>query len=439
MDVVKNSKSYEKRKNEDFENILKMVVYSFIGVIIFFIPININNEFKTILYHISDTIQRNYNNFLEISIVIYSFLIILKNYKEKNKSKITIFLKFLSLLILISLFYSETSLFIKDENTILIIKTIVFNLITVLPISSIFMPFILEYGLLEIVESYFHPIMKKLFRISGKSFLNLLIFLFTDCFCGCYMATILYNKGKLRLNELYTIILNFSIMSFSMMIYTYNELKLNKISFFIVMVLIMILSNIIICRLYPLNKVKKSYFIKSEYKETIHKKDRLKSGIKKYLSNKNNKKLYLHILDNLEGSISISINLISNIVIIFFLSEILLNNETAIYTLSKIFYPIINLLNLNDVYLLSKSIIRILYNDIMTIEWITLSVVYNTRFLMGILLSLGGISLTSNIAYLISTPLKFDIKKVIVVYLERICIILLLYSFIYYYYVGYIT
>ena len=90
-------------------------------------------------------------------------------------------------------------------------------------------------------------------------------------------------------------------------------------------------------------------------------------------------------------------------------------------------------------YLLSKSIIRILYNDIMTIEWITLSVVYNTRFLMGILLSLGGISLTSNIAYLISTPLKFDIKKVIVVYLERICIILLLYSFIYYYYVGYIT
>ena len=150
-------------------------------------------------------------------------------------------------------------------------------------------------------------------------------------------------------------------------------------------------------------------------------------------------KLYLHILDNLEGSISISINLISNIVIIFFLSEILLNNETAIYTLSKIFYPIINLLNLNDVYLLSKSIIRILYNDIMTIEWITLSVVYNTRFLMGILLSLGGISLTSNIAYLISTPLKFDIKKVIVVYLERICIILLLYSFIYYYYVGYIT
>jgi nucleoside recognition membrane protein YjiH len=174
MDVVKNSTSYEKRKNEDFENILKMVVYSFMGVIIFFIPININNEFKTILYHISDTIQRNYNNFLEISIVIYSFLIILKNYNQK--SKITIFLKSLSLLILISLFYSETSLFIKDENTILIIKTIIFNLITVLPISSIFMPFILEYGLLEIVESYFHPIMKKLFRISGKSFLNLLIF-----------------------------------------------------------------------------------------------------------------------------------------------------------------------------------------------------------------------------------------------------------------------
>jgi len=439
MNEVKNINKYEKESSEYFENILKMIVYSLVGIIIFFIPININNELKTILYHISDKIQMSYNDLLEFYIIIFISLMTLKDYKRKSINKIIIFLNFLSILILIDLFYNETYLFIKDENIILILKSIIFDLITLLPLSSIFIPFILEYGLLEIVESYFHPITKKLFKISGKSFLNLLIFLFTDCFCGYYMANLLYNKGKLRLNELYIVISNLSIMSLPMMIYTYDELNLKKYSFFIVIFIIMIISNIILCRLYPLNKIKKSYAIKSEYKETIHKKDKFRNGVNKYLNNKNKKKLYLNILDNLETSISTSIKVISNIVIIFFLLEILLNNKMVIYSLSKIFYPVINLINLNNVDILSESIIRIFYNNIMTIEWATFTIDYNTRFLIGVLLALGGISLTSNIVYLISSSLKIDIKNFILIYFERIVIILLVYSFIYYYYIGYIT
>jgi len=439
MNEVKNINKYEKESSEYFENILKMIVYSLVGIIIFFIPININNELKTILYHISNKIQMSYSNLLEFCIIIFTLLMTLKDYKKKSTNKIIIFLKFLSVLILVDLFYNETYLFIQNENTILILKSIIFNLITLLPLCSIFIPFILEYGLLEIVESYFHPITKKLFKISGKSFLNLLIFLFTDCFCGYYMANLLYNKGKLRLNELYIVISNFSIMSLPMMIYTYDELNLKKYSFFIVIFIIMIISNIILCRLYPLNKIKKSYAVKSEYKETIHKKDKFRSGVNKYLNNKNKKKLYLNILDNLETSISTSIKVISNIVIIFFLLEILLNNKMVIYSLSKIFYPVINLINLNNVDILSESIIRIFYNNIMTIEWATFTIDYNTRFLIGVLLALGGISLTSNIVYLISSSLKIDIKNFILIYFERIVIILLVYSFIYYYYIGYIT
>ncbi|MBQ3420290.1 MAG: hypothetical protein IJH34_01190 [Romboutsia sp.] len=441
MDEVKSIKKYEKESNEYFESILKMIVYSLVGIIIFFIPININNELKTILYHISDKIQMSYNDLLEFYIIIFISLMTLKDYKRKSINKIIIFLNFLSILILIDLFYNETYLFIKDENIILILKSIIFDLITLLPLSSIFIPFILEYGLLEIVESYFHPITKKLFKISGKSFLNLLIFLFTDCFCGCYVANLLYSKGKLRLNELYIVIANFSIMSLPMMIYTYDELNLKKASFFIVIFIIIIISNIILCRLYPLNKIKKSYAVKSEYKETIHKKDKLKKAVNKYLNNKNKnkKKLCINILDNLETSISISIKVISNIVIIFFLLETLLSSETAIYALSKIFYPIINLLNLDNVYLLSESIIRMFYNNIMTIEWVTFSMDYSSRFLIGVLLALGGISLSSNIVYLISSSLKIDLKNFILIYFERIVIILLVYSFIYYYYIGYIT
>ena len=71
MDEVKSIKKYEKESNEYFESILKMIVYSLVGIIIFFIPININNELKTVLYHISDKIQMSYNDLLEFYIIIF--------------------------------------------------------------------------------------------------------------------------------------------------------------------------------------------------------------------------------------------------------------------------------------------------------------------------------------------------------------------------------
>ncbi|MBC5996276.1 hypothetical protein EAI30_10685 [Romboutsia ilealis] len=438
MEGINKNKNYEENSNSDSIYILKMIIYSIIGVGIFFIPININNQNQTILYHIVDKIQLNYNNFLQVCIIIFISLGSIKLFIDKKRSKTFLSLRFLSVLIILNIFYGRSYIFFKNDNTILIIKEIILNLVTVLPISSIFMPFLIEYGLLDIVESYFHPITKKLFKVSGKTVINMMVFVFTDCFCGYYMANILYSKGRLRLNELYMLLLNFSIISFPMTKYIYNELNLNSSIFIFTNLLILIISNMILCRLYPMIKIKKSYSVKSNYKESIHRKDKLKKGINKYLKSKDNKKIFIHILDNLEHTINLTMNLIPNIVLIFFFGDLILNNEYILELFSKLFYPIINLLKTSDVSLISKSIVSGFYNEIIAIDLINKSVDYNIRFIIGILLVIKCTSLTSNIAYISSSSIEIDKKYFIIIFLERVLLILFLYSAIYYFYKGYI-
>ena len=436
MDGIKNNKTYEESDN-DHIYFFKMIIYSIIGIVVFFIPITINNQTQIMLYHMSDKIQLNYSIFLKICVVLFVSIGSIKSYIN-DKNKIYLFIKFFSVLILLNIFYSTDYVFFKHDNTVLIIKEIIFNLVTVLPISAAFMPLLLEYGFLDIVESYTNPIMKKLFKISGKTIINIFIFIFTDCFVGCYLSNILYLKGKLRLNELYILLFNFSVVSFVMMQYTYLELSLNNKSFILVTIIISIISNIIMIRIYPLNKVKKSYYKKTNYKETIYRKNKFKNGVSKHLQNKENKKVFVEIIDNIEYVINLNINIIPNLVLVFFLGDLFFYNDSIISLFSKIFLPILDILKFSDVTIISKSIINSFYNNIITIDWIKLSFSYDTRFIVGILLMLIVISLTTKLLYVYSSEIKINIKYLILIYLEKVILILFLYSIIYYSYRGYI-
>ncbi|SCH03928.1 Uncharacterized protein conserved in bacteria [uncultured Clostridium sp.] len=436
MEGIDKNKSYEKDENDSLY-ILKMIFYSIIGIIIFFIPININNQTQTMLYHISDLIQLNYREFLKIYIILFMIIGSIKSFID-NKNKIYFSFRILSVIILLNVFYGNNYIFFQNDNTPLIIKDVVLNLITVLPISAVFMPFILEYGLLEIIESYFHPIMKKYFKISGKALIIIFIYLFTDCFCGYYMTHLMYSKGKLRLNELYTLLINFSTMSFYMMSYTYSELNLNSKSFILVSLLILIISNMVLCRIYPLSKIKKSYYVKTNYKESIHKKDKFKKGINKHLENKENRNIFEYIIENLGHVLNLNMKLISNLIVVFFLGDLLFNNNSVIEFLSQIFYPIISTVKFPDASLISKSIIRSLYNSISTIDLINFSILYDTRFIIGIFSVIIGISFTTNLTYIYSANIKIDKKYFIIMYFEKVALTILLYSIIYYSYRGYI-
>src|SRR5699024_10312456 len=248
-------------------------------------------------------------------------------------------------------------------NISLILEETILNLITLLPLSAIFMPFILDFALLDIVEGYCHKLMKKLFNLSGKSALNISMYIFNDCFCSYFMTNLLYKRGRIRQKEACIILLNFSISSIPISNYIAEELNINKINFFILSIFILILSNTVLCRIYPINNKKQSYYIKTTYKESYFKNDKLINSIKKHIHNKENINIFKSIISNFEESIHITINLIPNLVLIMYLGNIIINNTNIVHNIANIFCSILEVLKFNNINEISIFIVNGFFND----------------------------------------------------------------------------
>ena len=295
-------------KIDKFFEVAKVIIYSIIGIVVFFIPVTIDNQTKTILHHITYKLQVNYRGLLQLCTIVYITIGVIKSTLSKHKSnlkKIYSYFSIFSIFIVISIFYDKYSIVLLDDNISLILEETILNLITLLPLSAIFMPFILDFGLMDIVEAYCHKLMKKLFNLSGKSVLNIIMYIFNDCFCGYFMTNLLYKKGQIRQREACIILLNFSIASVSISNYIAEELNINKVNFFILSMFILILVNTILCRTYPINKKKKSYYVKTNYKESYFKSDKLINSINKHIQNKED----INILDIGTGSGAITVSL----------------------------------------------------------------------------------------------------------------------------------
>ncbi|MGX4599268.1 nucleoside recognition domain-containing protein [Faecalimicrobium sp. JNUCC 81] len=445
MENISTKNEFKKEDiSNDFIYGLKSLIYSIIGLIIFFIPIKSNGQVQTIIYHLSYKLQTDARPLLELCIVLYTTLGCLKSifsYKDKKNSikKMFLYIRLLSILILLNIFYGKNTIIFLDDNVLLLINEVILNVATVLPISAIFMPFILEYGLLDIVESYLQRTMKKMFKLSGKSIVNILVYLFVDTFSGFFMTNKLYKSGKLREVEACMIMLNFSIISFPMSIYISKELDINRFDFIIASIFIAIVMNIILCRIYPLNKKRKSYYIKTGYKETIHKDNKFQKGLDKHLINKNTKSIFLYMLNNAEESIKIVMELIPNIVIILYIGNAIINTDIIIEILKYIVNPLSQILKIPSINEFNEFCVNLFYNNVIAIDILNKNIEYTTRFLIGIVSLLTCTSLTSNIAYISSTEIKISKIEFIISYLERLFITMIFYSILHYFYIGYIT
>lgn len=437
MESISNDTKSNNITIDNFFEVSKVIIYSIIGIVIFFIPISIDNQTKTILNHIAYRLQINYGDILKICTVIYIILGVTKSILSKNKSNIQViysYLKVFSIFIVISLFYSKYSIVLLDDNIAFILEETILNLITVLPLSAVFLPFILDFGLLEIVEGFTNKFMKKLFNLSGKTILNILMYLFNNCFCGYFMTELLYEKGKIRQKEACIIILNFSITSISFATYIAEELKINKVNFFILSIFILFLTNLILCRIYPINKKKKSYYIKTNYKETNFKNNKLKSSIKKYIQNKEDINIFKSMFGNLEKSIHILITIIPNLVLVMYLGNIIINNMDAIYNFKVVFLRILEFLNFNNINDMSIFFINGLFNDVVAIDTLNTKIDYTSRLLIGVICILKCTSITTNILYVDNSEISVNKVDFLVSYIQRIVVILLISSMIFYLY-----
>ena len=429
----------ENTKKDTYNN--KIYIFSIIGIIVFFIPIKINNQYDTIIYHISYFIDNKASQIINISMIFFILLSIFKSLLNMEKNiinKFKITCKIFSLIILISVLIGKEDTFFINDSFIFILKDLIVDLSVLLPISSLFMPFLLDYGLTEIIEAYTHKFMKKLFKVSGKVFLNFLVYLLVNNVCGAFVTYRLYKDGKLREREACITILNFSILSLTLTRDLCNMINISTIKFLFMEIIVLCICNFIICRIYPLKKKKQSYYFKSNHKNVNCKRHKIKTAIKKYNENKSNKNTLKLSLSYLNDVIYILMDLIPLVILVFFISNIIYNIPVIMNMINNAICIFINIFNIPNSNSISNIITLSLFSNILAIENIPKDTYYIIKIMIGIFISLQCITICFLIPFIKNSIIDLKIKEIMLVNFQRFSIILFICFIVYNFYLGYI-
>lgn len=439
MDEIKSGKST--RVSEiDFKDFIKITGFSTLGICIFFFPIIINKQLIFPIFFITDFVYLKYEEFVYICVVVFIALLTIKKIGKNEKyliDKMDITLKLISLLILIILITKNEFIFFKDENLVQIMKESIFKIIILVPISSLFLPFLLDYGLLYLFDCCFSKFTKRFFRVSGKNILIFLIFFFVDSFFGFYVVYKLYKEGKLRKNECINAVLNYPVLHFSLVIYISTQLKINFITLLICYLFIFTITNLIICRIYPIKNKQKTFFVKNKFKEKSCRKNKFKMAISLYLQNKEEKNIFKNILSYFNEAINIASNIIPVLLITFLFTDILIRNDNIINILSNLYSMFLGELKMPYYDYISRSITLGFFNQIYSIEVLNNAITFVSRLIVAIIIICQGISLTTNIVFIRLSMRFITYKDILVVYIEKILIMSLLIFLIYYFYLGF--
>ncbi|WP_455538279.1 hypothetical protein [Terrisporobacter sp.] len=441
MEEIKKNSYKNKSLSENFFEKSKICVFSLMGIIIFFIPIKVNNQFDTPIYHISYFFENKASSSVEVSIIFFIVVSIFKSILNVKRSDLNISViccKIFSLIILVSIFIGKENLFFINDNFVFILKDLIMYLSILLSISSLFMPFLLDYGLIEITEAYTHKIMKKMFKVSGKIFLNFLVYFLVSDVCGIFVTCRLYKDGKLREREAAMTVLNFSVLSLSLTKELCNKINISVISFFLMEIIVLIVCNLIICRIYPLKKKKQSYYFKSNHKNVNCRKHKINKAIKTYYENKSSKNLLSLSLSYFNDVIYILMNLIPSIILIFFVVNIIYNIPFIMESVNNIINIFLSIFNLPNSNLISNIINLNLFSSILAMEGIPQNSYYITKLIMGSFISLQCVNFCLLIPFIKKSIINLTVKEILVVAFERLCIITFICFVTYKFYLAYI-
>ncbi len=431
----------ENINKETYSSDIKLYIFSILGTIIFFIPIRIDNQYDTLIYHISYFVDNRLSSIVNISIISFVLLSILKRIYNGglwNKNYLSIGIRIFSFVILISILLGKQDVFFVSDDFIFILKDLILDLTILLPVSSIFMPLILEYGLLEIVESYTHGMMKSLFKVSGRVFLNFLIYLLVNNVCGAFMTYRLYKDGKLRENEAAITILSFSILSLTLTRDLCYKLNINIVNFFLLEILVLVICNFIISRIYPLKKKKKSYYFKSNNKNVNCRTNKIKNAIKKYHMNKSNKNIISLSISYFNDAIYIVMEILPKIILLFFIFDIIYHIPSIMEIINNSLYMTISYINIPNAMLIAETVNLNLFSSILAIENIAKDSYYISKITIGLFITLQCFSICFLLPFIDRSILNLKFREIVLVVMERFFIILGISFIIYSLYIKYL-
>lgn len=413
----------------------KFYVFSIIGIILFFIPIQIGKDNTILVDHIHLGIRSLLGDltayYALIIIIIGAILPVIRmDFKKSFTDCVLVIFKLLGAVIGIMYVFKigPKLLFDKDYGPFLFDK-LMLPLSVLIPVGAIALSFLVGYGLLEFIGVLMQPIMRPIFKTPGKSAVDAVASFVGSYSLGLLITNRVYKDGMYNKKEAVIIATGFSTVSATFMVIVARTLDLmgHWNLFFWSTLIITFVVTAISAHLPPISRESEAYYNNQEGQ----KESKVKGNYMKAAYDEAKKQsyqsltLFKNIGLNLKDGVEMTMAILPSILSIGFLGLILANFTPIIDWLSYIFYPFIYIFPIDDKSLLAKasmiSIIEMFLPSLLVVK-----AAIEVKFVVAITSISAIIFFSALIPCILATDIKIPIWKLVVIWFIRVALTLLI-------------
>ncbi|WP_423244932.1 YjiH family protein [Hathewaya massiliensis] len=258
----------------------KFFIPSLFGIIFFMIPIKVNGDLIIPVALLSKMLHNYLSNYLPLIMTILicaslGFTLIAKILKPKfitennfltslfNVSPVWFVARILSAIFAICVFFKVGPEFIWSENTgALLLYDLLPVLFSVFLFAGLFLPILLNFGLLEFAGSLLTKVMRPIFNLPGRSSVDCIASWLGDGTIGVLLTSKQYEEGFYTKREAAVIGTTFSFVSITFSLVVISQVNLAHMFgvFYLTIIISGIAAAIIIPRIPPLSRKEDTYY-----------------------------------------------------------------------------------------------------------------------------------------------------------------------------------
>ncbi|MBQ5950999.1 MAG: YjiH family protein [Lachnospiraceae bacterium] len=421
------------------KNIAKFVIFSLIGIFVFFVQFQFNGRNTIFVDHVIQNIK-GYWPIVSIA-ATYIFMVggavepfIKKTWKKNTVTLIFTILKvFGAICGTMFIFKFGPKLLMADDMIPYVYQTVCGAVALVVPIGSLFLSFLMNYGLLEFVGVLMRPIMRKVWKVPGSAAINAVTSFIGSFAVGIMFTDRMYKEGKYNLRESTVIVTGFATVSASFVVIVANFHNMMNYwnlvfwgSMFVTFAVTAITAHI-----YPLNKVSDRYWNDDPHPLPEYHDHLLKRAYLEGLTAANNAdSLPKTVVKNFLDGCMMSFRFIPVVMALGLIGTLLATYTPIFDWLGWIYWPFARIFGIPESVQVGKAVslafVDMFTSDIILAKATAGAAGLAAKYVVGVTSIAISLGLASTIPCMLATDIEVSMKDIFILAVERAILCMLL-------------
>lgn len=295
----------------------------------------------------------------------------------------------------------------------------------VIPIGSVFLAFLANFGLMEFTGVIMTPVMRPVFRTPGRSAIDAVA-----SFVGSYSIALIitnnmYRQGKYSTREAAIIATGFSTVSATFLLIVAKTLNIMEhwTLFFWVSLLVTFAATAITARLWPLRSMSGEYYDGKPDPDPVYTGNRIRhaweAGLKTAASTE---PLIKMCLDNLKTGLNMAFAVIPSITSVGLLGLVLAEYTPVFDCFGYIFYPFFKVFGVSQSLLGGKAVAMSLPEMFLPALLIAKIATPLLKFVVAVVSISEILFFSASIPCLMGTDIPLRLRDILIIWFERVVI-----------------